>query len=152
MVHGLLVGKPYDRRQDAERVGREEEDVLRMSGRSGNQRIGDVPHGVRGPRVLGQPVRIVVRVTVFVEDDILDDRTETDRAVDLGFRFAGELDAFGVAPPLEVEDPVRTPSVFVVADEPAGGIGRERRLSRSGQPEEERRVAAHPDVRGAVHR
>ena len=42
--------------------------------------------------------------------------------------------------------------MFVVADEPAGGIGRERRLSRSGQPEEERRVAAHSDVRGAVHR
>ena len=56
MVHGLLVGKPDDRRQDAERVGREEEDVLRMSRRSGNQRIGDVPHRVRRPRILGQTV------------------------------------------------------------------------------------------------
>ena len=51
-------------------------------------------------------------------------------------------DRFGVAATLEVEDAGVAPSVFVVADEPAARVSRERRLAGAAETEEQGDVAA----------
>ena len=57
-----------------------------------------------------------------------------------------QADGLGVAAALEVEDAVVAPAVLVVADEDPLGIGRERRLARARQAEEDRHVAVRADV------
>jgi hypothetical protein len=63
-----------------------------------------------------------------------------------------ERDHLRVAAALEVEDAVVAPPVLVVADQRPLGVGRERRLPRPGEAEEDRDVVVVADVRGAVHR
>ena len=74
------------------------------------------------------------------------------RLPDLGLGLGREADRLGVAAALEVEDAVVAPAVLVVADQQPLGIGRERRLARAGEAEEDGDVlAVLRDVRGAVH-
>src|SRR6185295_20362116 len=61
-------------------------------------------------------------------------------------------DGLRVAAAFEVEDAAVAPSVFVVADELARRIARERRLARAREAEEERDISRGADVGGAVHR
>jgi hypothetical protein len=116
--------------------------------------VGDVVDRVRGPRVLGD--RAVVEVDLagaLVEDHVLEDRPEhLGRLVDLRLALPRQADGLRVAAALEVEDAVVAPAVLVVADEATARVGRERRLARAREAEEERDVPLVPDVRRAVHR
>ena len=86
-------------------------------------------------------------------DDVLEHGAESaGRRVDLRLRFGRQADRLGVAAAFEVEHAAVAPPVLVVADQPAVGIARERRLAGAGQPEEQRDVAGGADVRRAVHR
>ena len=72
--------------------------------------------------------------------------------VDVRLALFGEVDALGIAAALDVEDVLVRPAVLVVADEPAGGVGRKGGLARARQAEEDRRAARlRVDVGGAVH-
>ena len=64
-----------------------------------------------------------------IEDNVLHHRAEADRVEDLGLALCGESDALGVAAALDVEDALVRPHVFVVPDERAARVGRERRLA-----------------------
>ena len=63
-----------------------------------------------------------------------------------------EIDQLGVATGLVVGDPGVGPDVLVVADEVTVGVGRQGRLARARQPEQDGAVAAGADVGRAVHR
>ena len=54
------------------------------------------------------------------------------------------MDALRVAASFDIEDAVIAPAMFVVADQAAGRIGRERRLARARETEEERYVVPAP--------
>ena len=117
------------------------------------QRVRDLLELVGRARVLRLRVVVEVDDAALVDDDVLEDRPEgAGRLVDLGLRLGGEADHLRVAAALEVEDAVVAPAVLVVADQRALGIGRERRLARAGEAEEDRDVAVVADVRRAVHR
>ena len=58
------------------------------------------------------------------------------RVVDVRFGFLGEIDGLGVTATLDVEDAGIRPDMFIVANEQAGGVGRQGGLAGSREPEE----------------
>ena len=74
-----------------------------------------------------------------IEHHVLEHGAEhLGRGVDLGLGLGAQPDHLGVAAALEVEDAAVAPAVLVVADELAGGVGRERGLAGAGEAEEDR--------------
>ncbi len=128
-------------------------DVARRPGAAGRQRARDVAKRVRRARVLGDAVVVPGdRARVRVDDDVLEDGAEADGLEDLRLGLLRKADDLGVAAALEVEDAMVAPAVLVVADQPAGRVGRQSRLARPGEPEVQGDV---PHVAGrcrAVHR
>ena len=105
-------------------------------------------------RILGLGAVIVVRdARQRIEHHVLQHGAEAVGGVpDLRLGLVRQLDAFGVAAALEVEDAVRAPAVLVIADQRAVRIGRERGLAGAGQAEEQRTVAVRADIGRAMHR
>ncbi len=152
MVHRLRRGEATDRRQDSKCVARQENNVLWVFADAGLFDPVDKVDGISDPRVLGNRRIVVIHhVRPRVVDDVFQHRTEANRVVDFRFILAAQVDHFGVATPFDVEDPAFAPAVFVVPDQFAMRIGRERRLAGSGQPEEQRHVARVAFVGAAVH-
>ena len=87
-----------------------------------------------------------------IEHHVFQNRAEAiGRGVDFRLGFLRQLDAFGVAAALEIEYAVWSPAVLVVSDQNAIGVGGERRLAGTGEPEEQRNVAVLSDIGGAMH-
>src|ERR1035441_5560131 len=83
-------------------------------------------HRVGGAGVLGEVNISVVWLTRFwIQHYILKDGTEPDGVVNLRFFLLAQVDALCITPAFEVENPSGAPTVLVVADEAAGGIGGE---------------------------
>ena len=154
MVHRLLRRQLRDRRHHSERIAREEDDVVGMSGHSFGDMVRDVMNRIRCPRILGDPLGIEVHgAGLGIHVDVFQHGPEhLGRGVDLGLTGARQPDDLGVAATLEVEDALIRPPMFVVADQPAFRIRGKGGLARAGQPEEQRAVTLLPDVGGAVHR
>jgi hypothetical protein len=153
VVARLLGREPADRGQDAERVAGEHDNVARLAvDGAGDLRVRDELDRVRAARVLRDRDVVVVRdARAGVVDDVLEDRAEADRVEDLRLLLRGEVDRLGVAAALDVEHARVGPDVLVVADEQPARVGRERRLARAGEAEEERDVAVvDADVGGRV--
>ena len=147
MVDDLVLGKARHGRQHAEAVAREQDDVVRVAADGGQLGVGDVLQRVGAAGVLRDRDVVEVDLAILrVEDDILDDRAEADRVEDLRLAFGGERDALGVAAALDVEDALVRPDMLVVADEVAPRVGREGRLARAGEAEEDRHAAVGPLV------
>ena len=83
---------------------------------------------------------------------VLQQGVAADGVPDVGFVLLREIDDLRVAAALEIEYAVVVPAVLVVADELALRIGRERRLARTGQAEEDGRFALFVRIGRAVHR
>ena len=79
---------------------------------------------------------IVVGLAVLVEHHVFADRAKADSVEDLGLVEGVQALAFGVAAALDVEDAHVGPTVLVVADQQARGIGRKRGLAGAGQAKE----------------
>ncbi len=154
VIHRLRRRQLGDRRHHAEGVGGEQHDVLRHAGAAGARGVRNKVERIGGARVLG--LRLVVEVAdarVRIEHDVFKHGAEAVRGgVDFRLRLGGKLDALGVAAAFEIEDALRAPAVLVVADQRALGIGGERRLAGAGKAEEQRHIAARPDIGRAVHR
>ena len=149
----LVARQSRDRRQDPERIGGQHHDRARVARQLGRQRVRDPLELVRGARVLGLRVVVEVDHAALVDGDVLEHRAERLRRLeDLGLRLGGEPDHLGVAATLDVEDTGVAPAVLVVTDQRALGVGREGRLARAREPEEDGDVAVLSDVRRAVHR
>ena len=154
VVGSLLAGEPADRRQDAERVRGQEDDVLGRPGDAVRVGIADEVQRVRAPRVLGDPLGVQVEGPGHgVEVDVLQDRPELlRRGEDVGLVHRREADRLGVAATLEVEDVAIPPAVLVVADERSQRVGRERRLPVPERPKKMTESPAWPTLTAGVHR
>ena len=157
VVHRLLLREPAHRRKHPRGVTRQEDHVPRMRSHAGHLRIGNVFDRVGGPRVFRDRATLKVdHPGGRVVDDIFEHRAEPNRLPDLGLLFLGQMDALGVAASLNIEDAVVAPAMLIVANQAAGGISREGRLTGPGEAKEERhrsRLAAdgHSLVRRTVH-
>ena len=117
VVHRLLGAELGDRRQHAERVGGQHDDVLRLARAAGRGRVGNVVERIRRPGVLGVARVVEVELAVVVDDDVLEDRAEAlGGGVDFGLVFGAQPDHLCVAAAFEVEHAVVAPAVLVVAD------------------------------------
>src|SRR5205085_11271138 len=76
---------------------------------------------------------------------------KADGIPNLRFALARELDALGIAAALEIKNSAVTPAVFIVTNQSALGIGRERGLAGSRKPEEQGAHTILADVCRAVH-
>lgn len=108
VVAGLLGGQFADRWEDAESVTSKHDDVLGLGlDDARNTSVGNKFDGVRATGVLSDADIVVVGLArKDVVNDILEDGTETDSVVDLGFLLSGKVDALSVATTLDVEDSV----------------------------------------------
>lgn len=141
--HGLLGVELGDGRENTAGVAGEEDDVGRVgSGDARNLGVLNVLDGVGAASVLGKSGVVVVNLSGYgVEDDVLEDGTELDGAVNIRLLLGGETNALGVATTLDVEDTLVGPAVLVVTDESALGVGRESGLASTGQTEEDGDIA-----------
>ena len=154
VVHRLRRRELGHRRQHAERVRGQEDDVLRVAGDRGQLRVRDRVEDVAAARVLGE------RRVVVVDDvrgrlvlDVLEHGAELERVPDVGLLLLRQLDHLRVAAALDVEHALVGPAVLVVADQQPLGIGGQRGLAGARQAEQDRGVAAVPGLgRRAVHR
>ena len=154
MVRRLLAGEPADRRQDPEGIGRQEDDVLRAGRDAGRVGVADEVERIRGPGVLGEPLRVEVQLPRLGEHvGVLEDRPEAlGGGEDVGLVHRGQADRLGIAATLEVEGVAVAPAVLVVADQASLRIGRERGLPGTAEAEEDARITAGAHVDRGVHR
>ena len=108
MVAGLLRGQLADRRENAESVAGEHDDVLGLAlDDTRNTGVGNELDGVSATCVLGDADIIIVGLARNnVIDNVLKDGTETNGTVDLGLLLSRQVDALGVASTLDVENTV----------------------------------------------
>ena len=142
--HRLLLIELRHRRQHRVRVGREEENRLRVAADRRGFDVLERSERVRHARVRREPLVVDVEGAVRPHHAVLDDRavlvriSVTERRVeDLRLLLLAKVDQLRVAAVLKVGDAAVVPSVLVVAEEGAMRIGRERRLARSRKAEEE---------------
>src|SRR5262245_51597129 len=118
MIHGLLWREPGDRRQNAECIGSQENDVMRMPANAWCDSVVDEIKRIRGASVLCEVVGIEIQFAgCWVHHDVLKDCTEPDGVPDLRLVFTRQADTLGVAASLKIEDAAIAPAVFVVADQ-----------------------------------
>jgi hypothetical protein len=117
--HGLVAVKLRDRRQDTTGVASKEDDVgRRVGGEARNLGVGDVLDGVGASGVLSEGRVVVVNLTgKRVKDDVLEDGTVSDSAVDIGLLLSRQANGLGVATTLDVENTVVGPAVLVVTNQ-----------------------------------
>src|SRR5579872_257560 len=124
-----------------------------MPADSRDHRIVDELNGICRARILGLAVVVVIGYTsMFVEGDVLQYATKAQRIPDLRLILFRELDAFGVATTLKIEDAIGAPAVFIIADQIARRIRGECRLPRARKSEEQRAHAIVSDICRAMHR
>ena len=143
VVLGLLGGQDADRGQNAERISRQENDVL--GSRCGGNRANDVldmVDGVGHTGVLGDGLVSEVDLALGVDGNVLQQSVALDGVVDVGLGVLIQVDDLSVAAALEVKDAVVVPAVLVVADQQALRVGGQSGLAGAGQTEEDGSVLA----------
>ena len=143
VVLGLLGGQDADRGQNAERISRQEDDVLgsRCGGNRANDVL-DVVDGVGHAGVLGDGLVSEVDLALGVDGNVLQQSVALDGVVDVGLGVLIQVDDLSVAAALEVEDAVVVPAVLVIADEQTLRVGGQGGLAGAGQTEEDGSVLA----------
>ena len=143
VVLGLLGGQDADRGQNAERISRQEDDVLgsRCGGNRANDVL-DVVDGVRNAGVLGDRLVSEVDLALGIQRDVLQQSVALDGIVDVRLGVLVKVDDLSVAAALEVKDAVVVPAVLVVADQQALRVGGQSGLAGAGQTEEDGSVLA----------
>src|SRR3954447_12884710 len=138
MIHRMRRREPADRRQHAERIAREENDVVRMTRYTGDLRVLNELDGIRSTSVFRDARVGIINVAISSEHDVLEDSAEAKRLKDVRLVFWCEIDRFRVAAAFDVEDAVISPNMFVVADKMTFRIGRQRRFSCAAETEKQR--------------
>src|SRR5262245_11156923 len=109
-----------------------------MAAATGRLGIFDEIDRISRTGVLGEARRIIIRnARGRIEHDIFQNAAEANSVIDLRLSLRRKANGLGVAASLEVEDAVLGPAVFIVADEPAEWIGRQRGLAGAGQAKEQ---------------
>ena len=123
-----------------------------MAGDAGDLGISDEFDGVGSAGVLGEGGVVEVDVVVFIVDDVFEDGAVVQGIVNVRLGFLGEVDGFGVAAALDIEDAGVGPDVFIIPDKHAGGVGREGGFTGAGEAKEDGgTVGLRAGGGGAVH-
>ena len=98
-----------------------------MAAASLGYRTGDEFEGIAGAGVFRDLVaRIIGRARARIENEIFKNGAEANGIPDTRLAGRRQANRLGVAAAFEVEDPLVRPAVFVIADQSAFGIGRQR--------------------------
>src|SRR5437868_6834870 len=152
MVERLVRRQFAQRRQDAERIAGQEEDVPRMTAAPREHRTGDVVERIAGAGILGDLIVVVIgSARRRVENDVFQYGAEPERIPDLRLARGRQADGLGVAAPFEIEDAMVRPAMLIIANEAALGIGRERGLAGAGEPEKKSGASVSSHIGGTVH-
>ena len=147
MVHRGVAAETRDRGKHAEGVAGQEDDDIWIATLTHDLGVCDEVDGIGDAGVLGdRAIEVVGKARHVVDDHVLADAAKTDGTEYLGLRDGRDAYGLGVAAALEVEDAVLGPTMFVVSDEHALRVGRERRLARAGKTKEDGRLAG-----GRIH-
>src|SRR5580704_12028544 len=123
-----------------------------MSPKARNDGVIDELYRIRSPRVFSLAVVVIIGNTCDrIEHHILQHRTEVQRVVDLWLVLRRESYALRVASTFKVKNATGTPSMLVVADQPAGRVCRQRRLAGARQSKKQSCHAILADVRRTMH-
>src|SRR5204862_7828396 len=108
-----------------------------MPAHAGGNGVGDVVQRIRATRVLSDRIVIVIRQpSLGIDDHIFDDRSKLDSVPDEWLAFLRHLDALRVTAAFEIENTFVTPTVLVIANEPAPRVGGQCRLASAAQSAE----------------
>ena len=153
VIHGLRRRQLGDRRQHAEGIGRQHDDVPGMSGAAGGAGVGNEIDRIGGAGVFGQGrVVQVERAGGRVHHHILQHGAEAlGGGEDFRLGLAAQLDHLGIAAAFDVEDAMLGPTVFIVTHQRARRIGRQRGLAGAGKAEKYGRFAIAAHIGRAVH-
>ena len=136
VVHRLGRIQSADRRQHAESVAGQEDDIGRMPTGARNLGVADELDRIGPASVLRDPrVMEIDAMGDLVIDDVLQNRAKAQRLVDFRLCFWRQVDRFGVTSSLDVENAVIGPAMLVVTDEQPIRIGGKRCLAGARQPE-----------------
>lgn len=94
-----------------------------MSGNTRNLRVLDELDRVGAARVLSNADVCVIDHAIYIENDILQDRTETQRLENIRLTFRREINRLGITPAFDVKNSIVGPDVFVIADQVSFRIG-----------------------------
>lgn len=138
VVRGLLRRELRHRWQNTEGVAREHNDIARLTiDDARNASVVDVLNRICAASVFRDAnVLEVGNTTHRVVHNVLQNRPETDRTVNLRLLLLRESDALSVASTLNVKYTVVTPHVLVVSNKLTARVRGKRRLTRSAQSEE----------------
>ena len=125
--HCLLAVEFGDGWENATGVAGEEDDVGWVAiGEAGDLGVLDVFDGVCAASVLCEGAVVVVDYAGFgVEDYVFEDTAEADGVEDVGFFLFRQIDAFGIAPSLDVEDSSVSPAMLVIPNKCPLGVCRQ---------------------------
>jgi len=154
VVLSLLVVQDRNRRQYTEGISRQE-DYLLCVRTLGNRLhdILDVVNRIRYTCILRYALICKINLAVSIYRYILQQSVTFDSLVDIGLGFFIQIDNFSIATAFVVEYAFVVPSVLVVTDQLTFRVGRQSRLTGTGQTEEDSRAGAvHAGVGRAVHR
>ena len=154
VVHRLRRGEFRDRRHDAVRVRRQHDEVFRLAAAAGQRSIRDRFDRIGAARVLGERGRVEIKFArEGVHHDVLKHSAPMFRGcVDFRLGLSRKLDHLGVAAAFEVEEAILGPAMFIIADQRARSVCRERGLAGARQAEEDRRIVLAGRIDRAVHR
>ena len=106
MIASLLRSELTNRREDTESIAGQHNDIRGLTiGQARNLSVGNILNRIRATCVFSDADVFVVGVAGDgVVDDVFENAAKTDGVVDFWFLLSREVDAFGVATSLDVED------------------------------------------------
>jgi hypothetical protein len=126
MVHGLFGSQLGHWGDDACRVASEENHVLGVTTDGGYRNVFDMFKGVAHTGVLGQTGVEVINGTGFVLIvvvlNVFNKSAKFNSIVNVGFFFARETIALGVAASLDIENIGVSPDVLIITDQGTFGV------------------------------
>ena len=154
VIHRLLGRQTRDRRQDAERIRGQHDDILRHRPHIFFRGVGNEFDRIGTAGIFRLAVVVEIEFPRFrVHHDIFEYGSEPPRGrVDFRFRILGKPDHLGVAAALKIEYRSIRPAMFVIADQHTAGIRRQRRLAGARQAKENSRIAFWTNIGRAMHR
>ena len=152
MVSRRFFGQHGDRRQNARHIAGQEDDGIRLACQVFCNALLNVLQRVGSTRVLSQAVVGVIRLATVVEYDVFQHGAKLDRIPDDRLVLLRKVDALGVAAAFHVEDNAVAPSVFVITNQEARLVSRQRGFAGAREAEEQAGFTIFAHVSRAVHR
>jgi len=110
----------------------------------------NVVYWIWNPGVLSYRAIIEIYLAIFVNGNVFKQSITFNGIVNVGFSIFIEVDNFGIASAFEIKNTIIVPSVFVITDKQAFGVGRECVLPVPDKPKENSNIPVFAHVCRAV--